>query len=388
VAAAAVAALCWMALAAPRVAGAAAPAEAVPGMAAPAPPSGELTPIGAPVPFGTAVAISGDTAAVTGRTPGGRAEVFLFVRSAAGWSQQARIFDPAGADMASLFGSVLALSGDTLAVGAGADGAPNSSVYIYLRSGGAWSLQAHLQPPDGVGHGFGAALALAADTLVAGVPGGGNGAVAGAAFVYARSGGAWSRQAVLSAKTSAAGDRFGLAVAVAHRRVAVGGPGFVEVFEPKAASWQRTAVLHGAAAGLTFGSVVAASDETVAVGDPGNGEVSVFIHTSAGWFHQADIAHPAGAGEFGASLALSQDALAVGAPGTARTASADSGAVYVYVRLQHRWLGRGTFALPAPVTGERFGSAVAVSLHTAVVGSTSDSPEPRTAWLLEELDHP
>ena len=113
------------------------------------PPSSELTPVQPAAPYGTALAISGDTAAVTGFLSE-RAVVFIFVRSAGVWAQQAKIVDPALSDASSVFGSALALSGDTLAIGAGAESAPSSSVYVYVRAAGIWSLQAHLQHLPGL----------------------------------------------------------------------------------------------------------------------------------------------------------------------------------------------------------------------------------------------
>jgi hypothetical protein len=351
------------------------------------PPGSELTPAEAAAPYGTAMAISGDTAAVTGfvETVG---VVFIFTRSAAGWVEQARIVDPASG-RATPFGNVLALSGDLLAIGAGAEDATVSSVYVYARAAGAWSLQAHLQPPRAAGLGFGAALALAGDTLVVGVPGSTQTSASGAAYVYVRSGGGWARQAILTAASPAPADRYGRAVAVAHQHVVVGGPGYAEAFDLQGATWQRTAVLHGSGPGTSFGSTVAASLETAAVGDPANQRVSLFIHTPAGWFHQADITPPgAPAAEFGATLSLSQDTLAVGAPGVSRNHAPASGAAFVFFRLRHRWILDDAFGLAAPAAGERFGSAVAVSLHTALVGSGDGSSVPRSAWLLDGLDNP
>jgi hypothetical protein len=205
------------------------------------PPSSELTPVQSAAPYGLVVAISGDTAAVTGFIAD-RAVVFLFVRSAGAWAQQARIADPALAGPSSVFGSALALSGDTLAIGAGAESAPSSSVYVYVRSAGAWSLQAHLQPARAATLGFGTALALAGDTLVVGAPGSAAaGSPPGAAHVYTRTGGAWCRQAILGATSPAAADRYGRAVGVAHQHVVVGGTGFAEVFDLRDGTWQRSA---------------------------------------------------------------------------------------------------------------------------------------------------
>jgi hypothetical protein len=352
------------------------------------PPSSELMPVQPAAPYGMVVAISGDTAAVTGLLYG-RAVVFVFVRSGGSWAQQARLVDPAMADMSSVFGSALALSGDTLAVGAGAEAAPSSSVYVYVRSAGAWSLQAHLQPPPRAASlGFGTALALAGDALVVGVPGSA-GSAAGAAHVYARAAGTWRRQAILTATSPAAADRFGRAVGVAHQHVVVGGSGFGEIFDLVDGAWQRAAVLHGSGPGGGFGSSAAASIETVAVGDPAAQAVSLYIHTRAGWFHQADVTPPdAQAGDFGNAISLSQDVLEVGAPTSSRRHAPASGAAYVFTRLQREWRLAGAFGLAAPAAGDRFGAAVAVSGDTALVGSTGPIPVPTTAWLIDGLDNP
>jgi hypothetical protein len=349
-------------------------------------PGAELVAGGAPVPYGTAVAISGDTAAAAGVSANQRAGVYVFVRVGQGWAEQARIADPAGADPSSLFGRELALSGDTLAVGDGAEGAAVSSVYVYTRTAGSWSLQAHLQPPAAAGLGFGAALALAGDTLVAGVPGAGDGSAPGAAWVYVRSGGGWSRAAVVTAETPAPGDRFGHSVAVAHRAVVVGGDGEAEIFEVQGTTWRRTAVLDGGGPGTAFGTAVTASNETAAISDPSLQRVSFYIHTPAGWYHQQDVHAPdAATAGFGAAISLSQEILAVGAPGTAVGGEDGAGAVYVFVRRNHGWPLENRFGPTMPGAGEGFGSAVAASLHTAVAGSTSANPAP-AAWALEGLD--
>jgi hypothetical protein len=351
------------------------------------PPASELTPLEPAAPFGRVLAISGDTAAVTGLLAG-QAVVFVFVRGASGWAQQAHILDPAAdAGPESAFGNALALSGDTLAVGAGTPSAAVGYVNVYVRAGGAWSLQAHLQPPRAAGLGFGASVALAGDSLVAGVPGSAVGHDAGTAYVYARQGVAWRRQAILAAEDPVPDDGFGRAVGVAHQHVVVGGHGFAEIFDRPAGAWRRAAVLASTGAG--FGSSVAASLETVAVGDPEAQRVTLFIHGGGQWSHQADLTPPdAAAGEFGSAVSLSQDALAVGAPGTSRPHAQASGAVYVFVRLVHRWRLGGTFGLAAPAPGERFGGAVAVSLHTALAGSKGDADVPTSAWALEGLDNP
>jgi hypothetical protein len=98
--------------------------------------------------------------------------------------------------------------GDNNANGAGA-------VYIFVRSGGVWSQQAYLKASStGVYDNFGISVAISGDTLVVGAKGedgsatGVNGADnnsatdAGAAYVFTRSGTTWSQQAYLKASNT------------------------------------------------------------------------------------------------------------------------------------------------------------------------------------------
>ncbi|MCC7130582.1 MAG: FG-GAP repeat protein, partial [Anaerolineae bacterium] len=86
--------------------------------------------------------------------------------------------------------------------------------------------------------GFGYSVAISGDTLVVGAPGedssatgvNGNGgdnsaASAGAAYVFGRSGGVWSQQAYLKASNTGAYDQFGWGVAISGDTVVVGASG-------------------------------------------------------------------------------------------------------------------------------------------------------------------
>jgi trimeric autotransporter adhesin len=136
------------------------------------------------------------------------------------------------------FGLSVAISGDTVVVGAhreqsaatGVNGnqADNSAVdsgaaYVFVRSGGTWSQEAYLKASNtDATDNFGSSVAISGDTVVTGAAGeasvatGVNGnqadntaAYAGAAYVFARSGRTWSQQAYLKASNTDAGDGFG-----------------------------------------------------------------------------------------------------------------------------------------------------------------------------------
>ncbi len=231
--------------------------------------------------FGSAVALNGDgnTLAVgapredsglTGATPGvvdetasGNASidsgaVYVYLRSAGTWSQQAYVKASNTGD-GDQFGSAVALSGDgnTLAVGApleasggtGVNSTPDESAsgagaaYVYTRSGAAWSQQAFVKASNtGADDFFGTSVALSGDgsTLAVGAPaedssGFGIGSTpddaamdAGAVYVYARSGSAWSPQAFVKASNTTTNDpdNFGNSVALSNdgNTLAVGAP--------------------------------------------------------------------------------------------------------------------------------------------------------------------
>jgi hypothetical protein len=112
------------------------------------------------------------------------------------------------------------------------------AVYVFVRGGTSWSQQAYLKASNTDGlDGFGISVALSGDTVVVGAWGessnatGMNGnqsdngtAGAGAAYLFARSGTSWSQEAYLKASNTEAvhGDQFGISVALSGDTVVVG----------------------------------------------------------------------------------------------------------------------------------------------------------------------
>ena len=98
------------------------------------------------------------------------------------------------------FGFSVAISGETVLVGAENDdspaGADDGSAYVFVRSGTIWTQQAKLIAGDGrVFDKFGYSVALSADTALVGSPfddvASGNNA--GSAYVFVRSGTVWTQ---------------------------------------------------------------------------------------------------------------------------------------------------------------------------------------------------
>src|SRR5439155_8042475 len=195
----------------------------------------------APVPvssafFGRAVALSGDTAIVGASNEDGAlmGAAYVFVRSGSEWIEQARLVPsdhPEGAE----FGYSVAIDGDTAVVGADRAG-PRciacGAAYVFVRSGDSWTQQAKVTPPMSPVSGyFGKSVAVSGDTIVVGAPEAQTPAgYTGTAFVYVRSGTTWTEQSELIPHHLGAAPQFGLAVAVDGDTALVGalrdeGPG-------------------------------------------------------------------------------------------------------------------------------------------------------------------
>ena len=180
--------------------------------------------------FGFEVAVSGDTAVVGAfrdddkGTESGSA--YVFVRSGTTWTQQAKLLASDGA-AGDEFGFSVAVSGDTAVVGAFRDddkGTESGSAYVFVRSGTTWTQQAKLLASDGrLFDIFGISIAVSGDTVVVGASfDDDNGSASGSAYVFARSGTTWTQQAKLLASDGAFFDTFGTSVAVSGDTAVVG----------------------------------------------------------------------------------------------------------------------------------------------------------------------
>ena len=311
--------------------------------------------------------------------------VYVYVRDSGFWYPEAYIkADTATADYR--FGGQLALSGNTLAVGAVGDSSVASqsgAVYIFVRNEpGEWSQQAKLKADNaGTDDGFGYALALSGDRIAIGAPfedGDADGvnkaanedaADAGAVYVFERDDtNNWRQTAYIKAANSDAGDRFGNALALQDKLLAVGAP-----WEAS----QSTGINpvpdnNGAANGAVY--LFAADD---------NGNWTQTAYLKSGNNRDNDF--------FGSSLALSNQWLAVGAPGDDNTGfgvnpplaySANdtaSGAVYVFEQDSAGAWSQQAY-IKAALTGssneqDRFGFAIALSGASLVVGAKDDSSQ-------------
>jgi hypothetical protein len=295
---------------------------------------------------GTTLAVGepGDAGTTTGinSTPNqlgnDNGSVSVFTLSAGMWSQQAYI-KPAVTHNNDEFGGAIALSQDgiTLAVGAllessaatGVNGdatstgaADSGAAYVFTSAAGTWSQQAYIKASNTQSEAwFGQSVVLSAagDELVVGSPSESSSATgiggdqnntsapnAGAAYVFALSGGTWSQQAYVKASNTASADRFGTSLG-----------------------------LSGDGNTLAIGANDESSDATGLDGDQTNtsasqaGAAYLFTRSGSTWSqqHYVKASNPRAMAHFGESAAVSSDGstYAFGAPGDSSDATGVNG---------------------------------------------------------------
>jgi hypothetical protein len=374
--------------------------------------------------FGLTVALSadGNTALIAGSHDDDFAgSVWVFTRSGSSWIQQGEKLTSgeAGGDTGEGcgeetgeeagecgFGRGLALSadGDTALIGAPRAGDGKGAVWVYTRSGSAWTQDQELADPSeetSEGH-FGRSVALASDGHTALIGGPADKGGHGAAWVFAQSGSSWKQQGSKLTGAGGVGEgHFGGSVALSSDgdTAVIGGPGDSGykgaswVFTRSGSSWSQqgsklTATDEEGAAHLGGSVALSADGETALLGGRANGgglgAAWVFTRAGASWSQQGPKlvgTEELGSGEFGYSVALSSDGdtAVIGAP---RDNSLD-GAVRLFTRSGSSWLAQPEQLAGAGALGNAWsGASVATSAdaQTVLVGAPRDNGRVGAAW--------
>ena len=256
------------------------------------------------------------------------------------------------------FGWSVALYGSTAVVGAPFKNSDTGAAYVFVRSSGKWSQQAELTASDTAsGDAFGWSVALDGSTAVVGATY--KNSDTGAAYVFVDSSGKWSQQAELTASDAAAGDFFSNAVAVSGSTAVVGAElsnsetGAAYVFVRSGTAWSQQAEFQGRRRrhDRLLGDAVAVSGSTAVVGAEDTnsltGAAYVFVRSGTAWSQQAELTASDGvAGDtFGGSTAVSGSTAVVSAP----TKNGRTGAAYVFVRSRGKWSQQAELTAPDAV---------------------------------------
>jgi hypothetical protein len=294
-------------------------------------------------------------------------------------TQQAKLTADDGAD-GDNFGGSVALVGDTALVGAFGKNASRGTAGVLTRTGTTWTPQTDLAPADPAdGDRFGTAVAFRGDTAV--VSAVGKNTFRGAAYVFTRTGTAWTQQAELTADDGAAHDNLAT-VALSGDTVVAGANGVnvsrgaAYVFTRTGTTWTQQAKLTAAdeTQGSFLGASVAIDVDTAVVGAIGKdslkGAAYVFTRAGTTWTQQTRLATTDAAvinDNFGSSAAVAGDTAIVGAVGK----ESFRGAAYVFTRTGTVWTQTAKLTASSPADGDRFGASIALDGDTAVVGASN-----------------
>jgi hypothetical protein len=323
----------------------------------------------------------------------------------------------------------------------------SGAAYVFVRNGTIWTQQAYLKAsnPDSLDW-FGWSVAISGDTIVVGAPneasaatgidgnqGDNSAGQAGAAYVFVRNGTTWTQQAYLKASNTEAQDLFGLSVSISDDTIAVGAvgedsaatgvngdqrdnsgiwAGAVYVFVRDDTSWGQQAYLKASntenffSTGIwddEFGWSVAISGDTLVAGALGedsaatgvNGDQSsndaeqsgaayVFVRNGITWNQQAYLkaSNTQDHDDF-RLVAIDGDTIAIGASGEdsgatgvdgdqADNGAFDAGAVYVFRRSGTTWTQQAYLKASNTQGLDHFGTSVAVSAERVVAGASGE----------------
>ncbi|UCE38388.1 MAG: hypothetical protein JSW00_03945 [Thermoplasmata archaeon] len=335
--------------------------------------------------YGVTVALEGDTAVVgawgdddLGNESGA---AYVYTRAGTTWTEQAKLTaSDGGPDMA--FGHAVSLSGDTLLVGSPGD--IFGATYVFERSGTTWIEQAKMDIGTGI-NSFGFSVALDGDTAVIGDPidyvtTGPHGRV----FVYLRSGTTWTQQAMLTASDGQAGDNFGIKVALSGDTILVAAndvddlgsdAGAAYVYERSGGAWTETQKLYAGDgdAGDHFGTGLSIDGDTAIIGaffdDPmgtQSGSAYAFERSGGVWSEQQKLMASDGANNhyFGGRISLEGDRAVITSNG-----APPGGAGYIFERSGGIWSEQQKLTASDGVPGDLLGFSASLSGDTVLLGA-------------------
>ena len=362
--------------------------------------------------FGTATAISGDTAVIGAiwddELMGQAGAVYVFGLEDDAWVEQVKLLASNGGPF-QYFGYSTAISAGTVVVGSlhgHISGVESGAAYVFQEPPGGWdsvpspleeSARLIFSEPDEDDN-FGSSVSVSGDVIVAGASGDDDiGVDSGAAYVFRFDGSTWVEEAKLTASDGAAGDAFGSCVSIFEDTIVVAAfrtdaagtdSGSAYVFRFNGGGWVEEVklVASDGAEGDRFGGSAAIAGDTIVIGahradalGQNSGAAYVFEEPPGGWSAVPSplnetaklTASDGGGGDgFGGTVAISGDAAVIGAYGGSDF-GALSGSAYVFRQDGPGWIEQAKLTASDGAAGDRFGT-VAVSDDIAVIGASLD----------------
>ncbi len=340
--------------------------------------------------FGYQVAISGDTALIGAYRNGDQGELtgtaYIFVRNAQGlWVEQQELVASQrnGGDV---FGTSLALEGNTALVGA--SGLGQGAVFVFERVGDVWTEEQILEANTSSGaYRFGNSVSLSGDTVLIGANANdSNGVATGSVFVFDRTGNTWTEQQQLVASDGELSDSFGLETSIDGDTALISSyqdddraenSGAVYAFIREAGVWSQQQKLTAADGDFWdfFGTDVSISGDTALIGASGDnqsindaGAAYIFERIGGVWTQQQKLQanDPSASARFGDAVTLDQGIALIGA--YAQSGPSAPGSAYIFVEENGSWHQQEKLLPGDGSYNEEFGGSVALSNGTVLIG--------------------
>ncbi len=334
---------------------------------------------------------------------------WIWTRSGGVWAPQGAKLVGAGAVGNAQQGYSVALSADgsTVIVGGPYDNSGIGAAWVWTRSGGVWIPQAELVGTGVVSHSRqGWSVALSADGSTAIVGGYLDNSGIGAAWVWTRSGGVWTQQGSKLVAADAVGNALqGWSVSLSadgntaivgapydNRDTSGYGPGAAWVWTRNGGVWTKQTKLFGSGAvGYAqqgYSVTISADGNTAIVGGPGDNDFAgaawVWGRSGGVWSPQGNKLIGSGAvGSpfLGCSVTLSSEGTTgiVGGP----VDNNHAGAAWVFTRNGGVWTTQTKLLGLGAVGSAEQGCSVALSGdgRTAIVGGYNDTNWAGAAWV-------
>ena len=345
--------------------------------------------------FGVSVAVSGTTVVVGAQAGAdGQGLAYVFEKPEDGWTDMTETAKLTASDgeVDDFFGGSVSVSGTIIVVGARGKDDGQGSVYVFEKPEGGWADMtetAKLTASDAEANDRFGAVAVSQDTIVVGASGDDDNQ--GSTYIFEKPEGSWAdmtETAKLNSSDGETGDEFGGSVIMKGDTVFVGaagdnnGQGAAYVFDEPEGGW-------------TDGTETAKLTASDSVGNV-QGVAYVFEEPEGGWTDMTETAKLTASDgtvgdHFGRSGAASEDTVVVGAQADDVSDNDSQGSAYVFEKPEGGWVdGTETAKLTASdgAASDSFGASVAVSEDTVVVGASGDDNGQGSAYVFNLLEAP
>lgn len=297
-------------------------------------------------------------------------KVYVFSRSGTTWTEEASMSEGANAAAYTNYGRSVMISSDGNRIIVGAASASPSGlsgagrVYIYSRSGTTWTEETVLTASNmSASAYFGRGVAITSDgsRVAIGSYGASPSAtsMAGAVYVFSRSGTTWTQEAILTASDKAANDNLGIGLSINSdgsriittaynaSRNSISSIGKTYVFSRSGSTWSEEAgfLSSDGVANDKFGFYTLMSStglfamtSSVQAGSPGytlSGKTYIHKRNGASWSELSIMtaSDKAASDNYGRSIAISQDEkfAVIGSDGADPGGINAAGKVYIYM---------------------------------------------------------